>query len=584
VESLGRRSDEISQIALVDAESGAVQVLADLKTAQTFRGSDNFGQRILGGSAPDMVARNEAIALVDSISGGAFAAAGVFASRAVVNGAVRAKLDGNVTSSASVLVKGKGGSLADSRTLAVSASGVAGMGISAQYAEVGSSADVEATSTDGNNDQQITSSGHVEFAAESDNEAKVHTDVAAGGALAGIAVSVPTARVSGATTASVEGNVTAGAAGINVHATSGNNAIIEILAISVGALSAAVTWGEAEISTSADTEAKVLANATFSAPAGAVEVFATSINHTSSSAASAAVGALAVNVMKSVATVAGATLASFNGDIATTLTKTASLTVKARGQNQATVDAFIAAISLSLSGGVNLAQAHVTSDAETAAEILSSASINVSGAVTVDAGLTTDTVTSDVIGGFTVARSAHYQNYALANLGNVAGGAIAVGATVSDALVDAGTRATLNGDVTGSGSITVKAHGDENVNAPARNDASAKTLFVAVGLAGLAYTDTTAQVGVNAVVKAEVGSAATVASSGLISVTSRSANNAITSTNGGAFGLVAGSDTLPRAKVRGSTIANFGGNATSANGMTVTDSGVSMTMSSAGGE
>jgi len=103
----------------------------------------------------------------------------------------------------------------------------------------------------------------------------------------------------------------------------------------------------------------------------------------------------------------------------------------------------------------------------------------------VDAGLTTDTVPCDVIANICVARSAHYQNYALARLANVSGGVIALGATVSEALVDGGVRATLNGDVNNSGSISVTANG--------HNDADAKTLFVAAGLVGLSYTDTTAQ-------------------------------------------------------------------------------------------
>ena len=543
------------------ASGGAVQVIADLKSAPTFFPETDL-QRLLGQNGTTVVARNEAIAIADSIAAAGFAAAGIFAARAELGGAVRAELDGDVTGSGSVLVKAEGGNYVDARTLTISVGGLAGFGASLQIAEVSSSADVEATSSDGNNDQQITSSGKVEFIAHSNNDAVVHTLLAAGGSVAGIAVTVPTARVEGGTTASVEGNVTAGSAGVKVEATSGNSAKVTIFALGIGALAAAVTWGEAEISSAAVTDAKVLANASVSAPGGAVEVLATSINHVNSQAKSLAAGALAVNVMRSVATVAGRTLASFDGDIPSTLTKTASLTVRARGQNQATVDAFIAAISLTLSGGVNLASAQVTSAASTAAEILGNSTITVLGGVTVDAGLTTDGDASDVVGGAVVARAVHFQNYALANLSNVAGGAIAVGATLSDAKVDGGVRATLNGDINGSGFVTVTANGTNTV--------LSKTLFVAAGLAGLSYTDTTAEIGDNADVQAQVGSSATVASSGLISVTSGSTNTATINTNGGAFGLVAASATLPRAKVRGATLATFAGNATSGSGLTVT--------------
>src|SRR5204863_6043873 len=64
-----------------------------------------------------------------------------------------------------------------------------------------------------------------------------------------------------------------------------------------------------------------------------------------------------------------------------------------------------------------------------------------------------------------------------------------------------------------------------------------------------------------------------VASSGLIEVRAGQlvhGNSAQIDTNGGAFGLAALSETLPRAKVGGSTVASFGGNATSGSGLTVT--------------
>src|SRR5439155_7312938 len=352
----------VGQFATLSS-SGAVEVLADLKTANTFY-PDNTPDRLLGKNGTTPAARHEAIGLTDSIAGGAFAAAGLFASRAVVNGAVRAQLDGSVTGSSSVTAKAIGGSFADSRTLAISASGLAAMGGSMQLAEVGSGADVEAKSADTNDDQQITSSGKVEFTAQSTNSAFVHTDVASGGGIAGISVSIPTAEVMSDTTASLEGNVTAGSAGITVQSTSANTAKIEVFALSFGAFGGvAVTWGKAEITSDADTEAKVLQHASFSAPAGAVQVLATSIDHVNSQAKSIAAGALAVNVLKSEANVAGGTLASFDGDIPNTFTKTSSLTVRARGQNQATVDAFITQISL-VGGGVNLASAQVTSDAQ----------------------------------------------------------------------------------------------------------------------------------------------------------------------------------------------------------------------------
>jgi hypothetical protein len=122
-----------------------------------------------------------------------FLAAGVFAARAVIGGAVRAELDGNVTSSTSVTVKATGANHVEAKTLTVSA-GLAAFGVSIQYAAIESGAKVEALSVDANDNQQISSSGAVEFTAQSSNYALAHTDVASGGAFGAISVSVPTAR------------------------------------------------------------------------------------------------------------------------------------------------------------------------------------------------------------------------------------------------------------------------------------------------------------------------------------------------------------------------------------------------------
>ena len=134
-------------------------------------------------------------------------------------------------------MKATGTNYAEAKTLNV-AVGLAAFGVSIQYARITSNAKVEALSVDGNNNQQITTNGSVEFTASSSNYALAHTDVAAGGALGAFGVSVPTAEVGGGTTASVEGNVTAGAAGVTVQATSNNQAIVEAWMLAIGGLGA----------------------------------------------------------------------------------------------------------------------------------------------------------------------------------------------------------------------------------------------------------------------------------------------------------------------------------------------------------
>src|SRR6185503_8302785 len=77
-----------------------------------------------------------------------------------------------------------------------------------------------------------------------------------------------------------------------------------------------------------------------------------------------------------------------------------------------------------------------------------------------------------------------------------------------------------------------------------------------------------------------------VSSTGLIQVTATSHNDARIETDGGALGLVAASETLPRAKVSGATIANFGGKATSGRGtltvMSTSNNDVAVTVATLG--
>ena len=295
--------------------------------------------------------RNEAIAIANGITAPGFVAAGLFAAKGIIGGAVIAELDGNVTTSSKVSVKATGANHVEAKTLTVAA-GLAGFGASIQIAQIQSTAVVEAISVDGDNNQSINSSGLVEFTAKSDNYALAHTDAAAGGALIGFAFSVPTAEIGGGTTASVEGNVAAGSAGVTVKSTSNNQAIVEVLILSIGGLgSAAVNVADAEITSAAVTDAVVATNSSVSAPGGPVKLLATSTN--SAQGTTTAVGAglgASVSIQKSVATVAGRTKAEFTGTIPTTGTKTGSLLVQTRGSKPAITDTNVLTISLGLSG------------------------------------------------------------------------------------------------------------------------------------------------------------------------------------------------------------------------------------------
>ena len=342
--------------------------------------------------------------------------------------------------------------------------------------------------------------------------------------------------------------MTAGSAGVKVQATSNNQAIVEAWMLSIGGLgSIAVNSADAEVTSNADTEALVLANATVSAPAGAVQVLATSTNTANASGLSVSGGlALTVNVMLITATVAGGTKASFDGTIPSTGTKTASLLVQTRGRNQAITDTDIASVSVGLSGTAVSADAQVTSGADTEAFVGSNASVNVSGGVTIDAQLTTDGGNGK-------------QNYALAGISGGSVGGISAGVVLSNALVAGSVTAKLNGAVTNSSFITI--------NADSTMEANADTTFFGIGALSFSGSSTDAEVSGDTIAGGDSGSAST---NGLFQVTSDSANKATATSDGATVGLGTVDVKLPQALVSGSTKAVYLGQVTNGTGATAT--------------
>ena len=402
--------------------------------------------------------------------------------------------------------------------------------------------DVEAISQDGNNDQRSRATARSTFTAQSNNHALAHTDVAAGGAIAAFG-EVPTASVEGGTTASVEGNVTAGAAGVTVQATSTNTALVEVLMVTIGGLgAAAINVADAEITSTAVTDAVVLANATVSAPAGAVQVLATSTNSATATTTAVAGGiGLGVNIQVSEATVAGRTKAEFNGTIPFTGTRTASLLVQARGRNQAISDANVVTVSAGLSGTGVSSDAQVTGDADTQALVGSTASLNISGALTVDAALTT--------GGN------GKQNYALTKVYGGSLGGISAGLVLTQAIVAGSVEAKLSGAVAHSGSITI--------NADSAMHADADTTFFGIGALTLSGTSSIARVSADTIAGGDGGTAHT---NGAFIVTSDSAYTATATTDGATVGLGTIDVKLPEATVSGATKATYLGQVTNGTG------------------
>ncbi len=510
---------------------------------------------------------NRAFADTSLGSLGGVAALSIMVSIATIEGAVRVQLDGHVTTtsaaatpgSPAIAVTADGRNFARANVFVISGSFGFSGNFSLSNSEITSNADVEVL---GASTSELSATGLIEISARSNNHSKTRSDVASGGFLS-VAIAVPTAKVNGGTTISINGDVT-DASGITVQSDSHNFAEIDVLAITIGGIPVAVTVADAQVNSGAVTQTIVGSGASYSAPSGTIQILASSANHADSHATSVAAGGLSIAYMQSLSKVEGETVASFAGDVALTTPKTSALTVQARGQNQATVAADVASVSLTLAVGVNAAKAQVTSAAKTEAKVLSTSEIYVSGAVTVDAGLTGDdhrALDETTVDPDDTVADPHY-NLAQANLETFAGGLIAAGVTLSEAKIGGAVRAEMNGAIASSGSVVVTAN--------SHNLATARTFFLAAGLGAIAATHSLAEITTDAKTEALVGSGATVASTGLIDVNAHSHNDTTVSASGAGGGLVSGVAALPTATNSGATTARFGGNATSGSGLAVT--------------
>src|SRR6185503_11465604 len=493
---------------------------------------------------------NRAIADAKGGSFGGVLSGSIMVATAKVNGAVRVQLDGDVTTTSGATTPGTpaigvtadGTNYAQAQILVINV----GFGFSGSAsiadAEIQSGADVEIT---GASSSDLSANGLIEITATSNNHAKTKTQLGAGGLLA-VGVAVPTAVVDGATEIDIDGNVN-DASAVTVSATSDNFAEAESKALSIGAIGAAITAAEATVGSGAKTDAKVGQFASYSAPGGAVQVYATSTNHADASVAGVTAGVVAVSLMSAIATVSGETVATFDGTIPTTGTKTNSLLVQARGENQATVSDDV--FNLSIAGAVTALEAKATvgSAAKTSAVLGSNASVDLSGPVTLDAGLTT---------------ANGHKNWADAEVTSAAGGlGISLGAAETSAKMGGAVEAQLNGTIEGSSTVTITAISDDYANA--------NTEFASIGgLAGLSATATTATIttGANTI----AGGTGSAYANGAVTVTATSNNHANATSDSASGGLIGGSLALPEAKIEGSTKAAFIGSVTHGTSYTAT--------------
>ena len=484
---------------------------------------------------------NTATADAEGGTGGGIAALSVMVTNAEIDGAVRARLDGDVTGSASVLVTANGTNQADATTFMVGIAAFAGSG-SGSSATIGGSAQVQALA----GGPAIHSTGLVHLTATSHNTATASSDGGTGGIVA-IGVNLPTATVSGGTTAQLDADVVGGT-GVTVEAHGTNTATANADTVAIGALFAgAGAAADAEITASAGVTAAVGSSASIST-AGAVQVSATAVN-TATAKPSIISGSLLVSIafLQPTAKVGGGTTATFAG----TITSGASLSVAAHGRNKAVADADITGFSLGDTGSGAFADAEVLSSAAVKAGIIGGAHVTVAGAV----GIVADNAAPDP----------DQLNYAEAKAHTIGVGEVAAGVMVAYARIDAGVHAQLDGQIHSSTSVTVTANGVNTVVGDA--------FVLGLGLVAISGGAAIAIIGSGASVTATgVG---TIASSGLIQFDAISNNTATASSDIGSGGFVSLGVSLPTATISGGTIASFSGTVSGGTGLTVHADGTS---------
>jgi hypothetical protein len=265
----------------------------------------------------------------------------------------------------------------------------AGAGVSAATSEAIVDSDVEAflgtrsgntptggAITDINIAAGGTGDGSVIVDANSNKTANADASGGAGSFAAAIAFMRPTAEVGGTTQATIDGAVTIDALSLDVTASGQNLATAEALvaSVAIGGPAGAGVFASAEITETADVRAAVGAGVTVTV-SGALRVDAShqgAGNKAIARAIGAAGGSLAgVSVMLADATVGGAVIAGFDGDVITA----SQVTLQADGQNFADADTLAAGFG-AFGGAGSGALAEVTGQADVEALVGSASSIS----------------------------------------------------------------------------------------------------------------------------------------------------------------------------------------------------------------
>ena len=520
-------------IGIVNADGDTIASVGNVAMGADAGGGTVRGLKVAADADAAVTATAYAIQAGIAALNGAVAVAKLEGKARAASGAHGPLGSGGLTVSA---ITGDGEVIAD--TLIVAIGGLAA-GITIASAEDAHSTEAEVTSTG-----DVSTTGDVTVLADASNVAKATAPGVTVGAIT-LAAMLPSALVSGHTTAKLNGSVEA-STGVTVQAIAENyaKASATLASVSIGGISGA--FADAEVADTADIEAIV--GSTSGIESSGIVLIEAKTKGAQSKAEATVQGAsggalLSGTIFGSSAISGGRVHAALEAPVGSS----SQLTVRANGDHIAlgTTTAFGLSGAVDFSASVTLAR--VTSGADVEAIVTSAGDVTSGGAIEVTADSTsTATATSDSAGGALVA---------------------SVGITIPTAEVGGATLAQMNGDVDDGDSLLVEAI--------SRNIATATSaVFKIGGLGSVAASSADATVTSGATTEALVGAGTIKTGGGAVDVLATSDNDAVAKVSGTSGTLGVGFTFMfPTAIVGGATRASYGGTlpdlATDATALTV---------------
>ncbi|KAG1649190.1 hypothetical protein GQR58_029240 [Nymphon striatum] len=468
-----------------------------------------------------------------------------------------------------------------------------------------------------NTEAEVTSTADLDVIGDvfvtSDSSLGAFADAPGGaGGLIAVAVMLPLAKVTGRTTAFVNGRFS-NSDSATVEATGKNVAKASALVFSVSLGGASGAYAKAEISSTANVESGLGSDASINSD-GAVVIGSkllapNNVNARALGFAGALIGG--VSVMVADATTAGAVRTTVDGNVE----GSSSLTIASTGGNIAnarTIAAGLGLIGIGIGASGTVAKITNTADVATTVtgDLTTAGNLNVTAAGPNLADSESDTagggfaggaltiLKSEIAGAVTVAMSGNVTKTGAANtagqlatgadvkaevtagtwatagsaihvhanssgntattsaVGVSAGIGIGISAIVAESFIDGAVRAKFAAQVTASRSFKVEADGG--------NDVDANTPVVAVGAVGIGISKTTAIIGAEADVSAtKIGSTTT---NGAFEVNAAGGNTADVTTTMVSVGVVGVAGSGFSATIAGDVTATSSGNVSGASG------------------